>query len=264
MNNITITYTDGKEMLAPQGITLAEVLSMLPPIDPAPFAAVVNGELQELSYALYTNSTIDWLDYQSDVGHRIYRRSVIFLLSIAATNVFPSKKLWVSHSLENGLYCHFKNVEITPAQICELKEEMDRIVAANLPIANHRVTRDDAVAFFTQNDESKAKLMARRTSQYINFYTCGEQTNYLFGRMALTTGLLTKYELIPFDRGFVLRLPARKYVSFPDIDFIEPKRIQATLNEYQEWHELLEIESVTDLNTVWSSDNYGKGNIVVD
>jgi len=252
--NITITYDEEQQQQTSLGISLAELLHELPPRKIMPVAAVVNGLLQELDYRLYIDSNIQWLDYGSSGGHRIYKRSLVFLLLAAAQELFSQHQLWVSHSLENGLFCRLKGVPPLDAPEIELLEQhMRELAAANLPIMRYQVSREDgAKFFFAQGKEEKARLMLRRKSNSINLYTLDtgktSLTEYFFGRMASSTGLLNDFSLQPFDDGFVLVLPARNYVLEEKSEFSEPRRLQASVNEYRSWVNLLGIGSVTDLN----------------
>jgi uridine kinase len=225
---------------------------------------VVNGKLQELDYRLYIDSNIDWLDYDSSGGHRIYKRSLVFLLLAVAREIFPEHQLWVSHSLENGLFCRLMGAPPPDApQIELLQSRIRELVRADLPIARYQVTREDgAKFFFAQGKEEKARLILNRNSSSLNLYTIDtgktSLTEYFFGRMAASTGPLNEFSLLPFEDGFVLRLPNRSFLGKNERDFSNPRRIQATINEYRAWVNLLGISTVTDLNRVIENGDFSE------
>ena len=66
--NITITYDEGQTVSVNKGVSLDEILSMLPPREKIPVAATVNGALQELDYAIYIDSTGKWVDFNCNLG----------------------------------------------------------------------------------------------------------------------------------------------------------------------------------------------------
>ena len=262
--NITVTYDGEQHCQTSQGISLAGLLQELPRRPIEPVAAVVNGKLQELDYRLYIDSNIVWLDYNSSGGHRIYKRSLVFLLLAAASEIFPQHQLWVSHSLDNGLFCRLLG-EAPPAapQIELLQQRMRELVQADLPITRHQVTREDGASFFfSQGKEEKARLILHRNSSNLNLYTLDtgriSLTEYSFGRMALNTGLLGDFSLLPFEDGFVLRLPNRSFLGKNERDFSNPRRILATINEYRAWVNLLGVSTVTDLNNVIESGGFSE------
>jgi len=262
--NITVTYDGNKHRQTSLGISLSGLLEELPARRIKPVAAVVNGKLQELDYCLYNDSYLDWLDYDSSGGHRIYKRSLVFLLLAAAREMFNGHQLWVSHSLENGLFCRLKGAPpIDAPEIELLQQRMLELAQANLPITRHQITREDGASFFSsRGKEEKARLILYRNSSNINLYTLNtgkiSLTEYFFGRMALSTGLLQDFSLLPFEDGFVLRLPNRSFLGKNERDFSNPRRIQATINEYRAWVNLLGLSTVTDLNQVIESGDFSE------
>ncbi|MCL2677506.1 MAG: nucleoside kinase [Clostridiales bacterium] len=251
MANPTVNITAGEETHAVElGSTLYQILEVIPRRPIEPVAAIVNGNMQELSYRIYSDSQVVWQDYTTASGNRLYKRSVVFLLLIAAANLFPRHRLKVSHSLDNGSYCFLQGPEKTGAQeIAALEAEMRRLVALDLPIADSLLTKEDMVNFFrSQGKEQKAELPERRKSSTTHLYSCQGVSEYLFGHMAPRTGLLHNFELILFDEGFVLRLPIQKDIGFKEAAFMEPRRLQAILKESRRWVEKLGVANITDLN----------------
>ena len=261
---IIATYDENNKHSARLGTSLAELLEELPARNPKPVAAVVNGLIHELDYRLYIDSNIRWLDYNSGSGHRIYRRSVILVMLAAVQELFPERKLWVSHSIENGLFCRLEGEQpLSTNDIALLEQRMRELVAADLPIKRSQVSREDgANFFFAQNKEEKAHLILRRSSNSLNLYTFTTDktsvTEYFFGRFASRSGLLTQFDLLPFDDGFVLRLPARNFMGQNDTDFYKPRRIQAARNQHRDWVNLLQLSTTSDLNKVVEHGNFSE------
>ncbi|MCL1905878.1 MAG: nucleoside kinase [Clostridiales bacterium] len=262
--NIIVTYDKETKCQASLGISLCELLKELPARRIQPVAAVVNGKLQELDYRLYIDSRIEWLDHHSSGGHRVYKRSLVFLLLAAATEMFGEHQLWVSHSLENGLFCRLKGVPPLDApEIDLLQRRMRELVQADLPITRNQVTREDGASFFLSRGKAdKARLLLRRNSNDLNLYTFDtgkiSLTEYFFGRLAISTGMLNDFSLMPFEDGFILCLPGRSFMGKNEREFSDPRRIQATLNEYGAWVNLLGISTVTDLNRVIENGDFSE------
>jgi len=249
---IKITYDGNSQFMLDQSSSLSEALLLLPKRSPQPVAAIVNGELQELTYRLYTDSNIVWLDYQSTDGNRIYKRSIIFLLLVACTHLFPKYRLKICHSLQSSTYCTLTGKDsLSSANIASIEEEMKRLVATDEPIIRNQVSREDAISFFLSEGKlEKALLLQRRVNNDINLYTCSGITEYFFGDMASRCGILEKFQLLPFDEGFVLCLPSQEESCFSAGPFSQPRQLQATLKEAGAWDHLMKLETVSDLNSI--------------
>lgn len=264
MDVIDILYDGDQTARTALGQTLEGLLKELPPREPKAVGAIVNGGIRELSYPLYADSSIRWLDYTSPNGHRIYKRSLIFVLLAACRRLFPERQLKTHHSLENGSYCQLLGeTPLQQEEIIALEKEMGKIVEADLPIVCNELSQEDAVAFFTsQGKEDKASLIAMRQSHRLNLYTLDGIGEYFFGRMANRTGLLDCFQLLPFDEGMVLRLPAQKDTGFCHETFTQPRRLYATLREYREHARYLKVETVPQLNQVIQEDRFAKLSLV--
>lgn len=264
---INITYDNNQTIQAAKGITLNELLAMIPQRTYAPVGAIVNNELQELDYPLYTNSTVIWVDISTSTGWLIYRRSLTFLLLLAVRECFPYHHLWVSHSLAEGLFCWVEdeqNNRLGAAQIATLEKKINEYVAEDMPIQRVSVSKEDAVSFFKNEGKgNKASLLMRRTQQYLSLYKAHGFSDYLFGRMATHAGMLKDFRLIPFEDGFVLCLPCREYLGIRETVELEPRKLQACLKDYQEWTSLLHIKTVSDLNAIVDQGRKDFGELVL-
>lgn len=251
-SKIKINYDGNSQALLEQSTSLEDALRQLPKRHPEPVAAIVNGELHELDYRLYTDSQIIWLDYQSADGNRIYKRSLVFVLLIACTHLYPEYKLKINHSLHNSIYCTLTGQDpVSADMVAAIEKEMQRLVEADEPILRNLVSLEDAISFFLSEGKlEKALLLQRRVKNEINLYTCFGITEYFFGDMASRTGLLKDFQLMPFDEGFVMQLPAQEDGTFSEGPFSQPRQLQATLKEAAAWDRLMKLETVSDLNNL--------------
>lgn len=264
---ITITYDGDQTLQADQGTRLEALLAQMPPRRHQPLAAIVNNELQELDYPLYSDSDIIWVDISSSTGWQIYRRSLTFLLLLAMRECFPDYRLWISHSLTEGLFGWAEDAEnnrLSSAQIACLEQQMRQYIDEDMPIQRLTVAKEDAVAFFkVEGKNHKASLLMRRDQQYLSLYQAHGFSDYLFGRMATHAGLLQDFRLIPFEDGFVLCLPCREYLGLSQTVELEPRKLQACLRDYQEWASLLKITTVSDLNTIVDQGRRAFGELIL-
>jgi len=238
----------------PQGVPLLALLESLPPSPLPILAARVNGELHELTYPLYADSTVEWLDLSSDTGLRIYKRSLRLVLLMAAGKLFPERQLKIEHSINNGTYCELRGESpLSEEEISRLGEEMRQVVQADLPIIRREVTKSDAIRYFaSQGREEKAQLLDYRPGDKVKLYSCGAVTDYFFGYMAPSTGCLGFFQLQSFNRGFLLIVPERKnptvFISQPT-----PHKFAAVFADAQRIGELTGLENIAQLNQLIKS-----------
>ena len=249
---ITVTYDKDQTLTVAPGVTLEQLAAQLPPRKRQPLAATVNGSLQELDYPLYIDSRVEWIDYNSNLGWRIYRRSMVLLLVLACRRLFPEQQLWVSHSLAEGLFCRFEgDWRVTEDQTRALQKQMSAYIAADLPIQRRQVSRQDAVEFArSSGNQAQAELLARRQDEYLSLYSAEDCQAYFFGHMVTHAGLLGYFRLEPYSGGFVLRLPSREYLGMQPRDQVIAKQLHTTLSSYEQWSALMKVRTVADLNRV--------------
>ena len=73
--------------------------------------AMVNNQLEELSYEIYKPKTIDFIDITHRDGRRMYIRSLSFILIKAVKELFPDKNIKIEHSISKGFYCEIEGVK---------------------------------------------------------------------------------------------------------------------------------------------------------
>ena len=249
---ITLTFDNMDSLQAEEGLSLEQLLKKIPPLPRRPLAAIVNGKMQELDYPLFIDSHVRWLDYNSNQGWRIYRRSLVFLLELAVQELFSERALYVSHSLSEGFFCWLNMVDgnqISAAEVEQLEQKMRQYVQEDLKFHRTQVARDDAATFFrSQGKVAKARMIEKRSEDTINIYEAGGLKDFCYGKLAPSASYVDHFHLLPYDDGFVVRLPAREYLGCVEHEEFQHKHLQTTLAEYHEWSGLMGIRTVSDLN----------------
>ena len=101
----------------PEGSSLLEVYQAFAPELQMPYPVVsakVNNASQGLKFRLYQNRDVEFFDARQGSGHRVYVRSLCFVLYKATCDVFPGSKLFIEHPLARGYYCNFKKRDGEP------------------------------------------------------------------------------------------------------------------------------------------------------
>ena len=250
-----INYNE-KELDVKENITIKELLadeiekSEIPII-----GAKFNNEYQRLDYEITKDGTVSLVDIASKGGMKIYRRTLIYIMAMAFERIYPEAKVRVNYQLSNSMYCDLDNMEETPEMLKNVEQEMRRIIEQNLPITKKILTRKEAEELYEQKDSSKGRIQLDiEENKTINMYYCEEYYNYIYEDIAINTGIVKVFELVKYDKGFLLRYPSSND-PFKLPKYQETKKLLWALNEYSDIHKILDVSTVYKLNNIIEHGN---------
>jgi uridine kinase len=248
-NEVEIHLPDGRVLSGPRGAKVGKFLSAIEH-DAQLVAAIVNGDLRELTYPIDLESRVEPVTISSPDGARIYRRSLTLLLEMAFTDLFPDANLYIDHSVASGgYYCQVTGRSpLTDSEIAGLKSHMQELVEADLPFERKEVPLQEAIEYFrSRGYEDKVLLLKYRRKNYLTLYSLRGRMDYLHGYMVPSTGYLRVFDLVYTEGGFTLRFSRRhkpnELLPLPEY----PKLLGAFL-DYGDWLAKLGIENVGALN----------------
>lgn len=217
--------------------------------EPLIVAARVDNVLRDLQSPVGAFHTIELVDTRSELGRRIYQRSVVFLLILAAHEVQPDLSVIVQFTAHGGLYCALQTPSgVTKHMVREIEQRMREIVAENRPIVKKRLQREEVVQLFKQSEQiEKANLVMSLESEKASIYYCGDFYDYLFGPMVSATGVLGKFALDAMPDGVLLRTPNADAPEVVPALRAQPK-FGGILMEAERWANVLRCDYVSDLN----------------
>ncbi|HVU32473.1 MAG TPA: nucleoside kinase [Opitutaceae bacterium] len=250
-STIELHLPDGRTLRGPRGATAAALLAPLSVAGAPPIvAAIINGELCELTRTIELEARVRPVTMAEVDGARIYRRSLTFLLEAAFSRVFPNAWLSIDHSLTSGGYfCSAGNRgPLTAEELVTLEKDMQRLVAADLPLVRREVPLAEAIAIFErQNHPDKVRLIQHRRKPVIALYQLGECIDDRHGFMVPSTGYLQSFDLKPMNGGFVLRYP-RQHTPDKLTPLASSSKLLGAFRQYGAWLERLGIASVGALD----------------
>lgn len=248
---VELHLPDGRTLRGPRGTTAEKLLAPLVPELAAPMvAAVLNGELCELTRAVEIEARARPVTMREVDGARIYRRSLTFLLEAAFMRVFPGLPLYIEHALTSGGYfCEVRDrAPLSVDEVKSLEEEMRRLVSLDLPFVRLELPVAEALAIFErQNHVDKARLMRHRRKPTLAMYQLGECIDDRHGFMVPSTRYLTTFDLTVMDGGFVLRYP-RQHTPGTLTPLASNPKLLGAFRQYGAWLDRLGIGSVGALN----------------
>ncbi len=222
-------------------------------------AVKVDGVLKELQTTVKEDvKTINFVDlYQKD-GIRIYQRTATFIMIVAAHRLFPEQRVVVNHHIGGGYFCEFvDHTHATQENINQLKEEMQRLISANLPITKSTLKVEDAMALFEASGmPDKKELMKYRRISTVNVYDLEGIYNYFYGYMMPYTGGIKQFDLIPYAHGFILLFPDEKKPT-ELVTFKSKPKLSEIFRESERWARIMNVDVVASLNDVISQGKAG-------
>ena len=203
-NNVTKSF--------PEGTSLLDVYQEFADDIQLPFPVVsarVNNTSQGLKFRLFQNRDVEFLDAREGSGHRVYVRSLSFLLYKATQDVFPGSKLFIEHSLSRGYYCNLKKREtLTDDDVEQIRKRMQEIVDLDMPFRRTEATNEEAIRVFSERGFSdKVKLLETSGQIYSDYYTLGDTVDYYYGPLVPSAGYLKVWGLERYEDGLLLRVP---------------------------------------------------------
>lgn len=217
--------------------------------------AIFNNEYVNLDYVIKCDGEVKLIDVSIKEGSKIYIRTLIFILAKAFEKLYPNDKLTVNYQLTNAMFCDVEGMKITDEFIQNLNAEMRQIVKNDLPIKHIVMNREEAKEFYEKNDTAKGRLQFDlEDNNEIYMYFCENYYNYCYGTLANRTGITKVFEIVKYDNGFLVRYPSS---SKPDQlpKLIQTKKLAWALNEYEDIHKILNMETVYRLNKAVKEDN---------
>jgi len=248
-STVEIHLPDGRVLSGPRGAMVGEFLAALEHQSQL-VAAIVNGDLRELTYAIAMESRVEPVTISSPDGARIYRRSLTFLLEMAFADLFPDGVLFVDHSVASGgYYCQVTGrAPLSDFEIASLKDHMQKLIESDLPFERREVPLQEAIEYFrSRGYDDKVLLLKYRKKDYLTLYRLGERMDYLHGYMVPSTGYLRVFDLVYTEGGFTLRYP-RRHTPDELLPMPEYPKLLDTFLQYGDWLAKLGIENVGALN----------------
>ncbi|MFZ5987287.1 MAG: nucleoside kinase [Bacillota bacterium] len=252
LNLIKVMFSDESEKEVLEGISLLELSREYEKEYKSTIvAAKVNNDIKELSYHLYDSCRIEFIDLTHDDGMRIYRRSLSFILIKAVNDLFPDRKVVISHSISKGIYCEIKgDTELTEAEVKMIDDRMKILVSLRIPFIKKIMSLDEAKEIFRKIGRmDRFHAIEHRKKPYVTIYDCDDFEDYFYGYMVPDTGYLKKFSLKYYAPGLILMFPDK---TNPDIipKFKEQKKLFSIFKEYKSWGRILGVANVGALNDI--------------
>ena len=264
---------DGIAVEAKQGQSLLDLVQLLGldgvRLSEKPLAAKIAGEIFTLNYVPVRDTAEDserasirraiaasdgevkLLRFGDEAGKEVYIRTAQFVIFLAFHQLWPDATVKMNCTVGASVYMQVCGAE--DFSVTALKERVSSIVSQNIPLLRRRIPLADAISHYSADgQEDKARLLSWRKFDYFDEYAYGDFADYYYGEMMPSTAYLTVWDLYPADGGFLLVYPDD---ADPDrvAHFLESPNFFRVFSEGERWGELMECETVADLNDLTTS-----------
>jgi uridine kinase len=245
-NNVTKSFPEGCSLLDVYQEFQDEIKLPYPVV-----SAKVNNASQGLKFRLFQNRDVEFLDAREGSGHRVYVRSLSFLLYKATQDLFPGSKLFIEHSLCRGYYCNFKKKNadpLTDEDVELIKQRMQEVVNLDMPFRRTEATTEEAIRVFAERGFSdKVKLLETSGQIYSDYYTLGDTVDYYYGPLVPSAGYLKVWGLERYEQGMLLRVPDWNNPNQLAEKVEQPKTFEM-FAEKTKWDIIMRLSNAGDVN----------------
>ncbi|GGG75446.1 threonine--tRNA ligase [Paenibacillus radicis (ex Gao et al. 2016)] len=200
--SVQVTFPDGAVREYAAGTTIEEVAgSISPGLRKNAIAGKLNGKVVDVYTPIEENAAVEIVTVESADGLEVYRHSTAHLLAQAIKRLYSDAdvKLGIGPVIEDGFYYDIDmEHSLTPEDLTKLEKEMERIVQQNLDIRRRVVSRDEAVAIFTDiGDNLKLELIRDLpVDTELTIYDQGEFFDLCRGPHLPSTGRIKSFKLL--------------------------------------------------------------------
>ena len=264
---------DGRKITAKEDQTLLELIRGLglddTRLSQRPLAAKIAGEVFNLNYVpvrskdqgtdrpsirramAASGGVAQLLRYSDPTGREVYTRTAQFVLFLAIRQLWPKARAKMNCTLGPALYIQVQGAADFSA--AALKEQVARIVTQDIPLLRRRISTESAIERFTaQGQLDKARLLHWREVAHFDVYCYADFMDYYYGELAPSTSYLQVWDILEADGGFLFLFPQN---NDPDrvAQYDHMPNFFSVFSEGERWGELMQCETVADLNGLVSS-----------
>ena len=158
----------------------------------------VDGELVDLSFVIENDCELQIITMKDKEGLDVYRHTTSHILAQAVKNIFPTSKLAIGPTVENGFYYDIEfKTPITQQDLAKIESEMKEIIKSDLPIERFVYSKKDAVKIFKDFSEPyKVELINDLPKgSVISCYKQGDFMDLCRGPHLPSTGKIKAFKL---------------------------------------------------------------------
>ncbi len=197
---IKITLKDGSVREVEKGSSVYDVAKAISGrLAKEAVVGEVNGELVDLSFELNEDVSLSILKFDDEQGRDTFRHSTAHIMARAVKNLYPSTKLAIGPSIENGFYYDFEvEKNFTLEDLEKIEKEMKNIISAKEKFERFELPRDEALKLVKEmNEDYKEELINDLPEDaIISFYRHGDFVDLCAGPHVYDIKFIKAFKLL--------------------------------------------------------------------
>lgn len=256
---VKIKLSDGRQIAAPYKTRAEDVIKMLEDESKVKdvVAVRINNEVRTIDHEIVEDSFLEYIEYGSNDGYRVYMRTAKFILYMAMTRLYPEVAVEYSNNINTDMYFLCKKNKFTEEMAEKIKEEMQNIVNRDSEIIRKVVSAEEArVLYEAMKNHDRLDLIKVELRNNLTLFFSENICNTMGGVLAPSTGFVKNFDIKPFRNGFVLVMPYKEDIDkMPEN--VEYNKLYDVFEEYDRYNDKIEVDKVSKLNDMVINKSVG-------
>jgi threonyl-tRNA synthetase len=206
MTHVTVTLPDGSRREVPAGTTVRTLMADLPPrLAKSALAAVVDGALVDLSFALDADAALRLVTPGDPEALELHRHSTAHLMAAAVMALFPDAQCGIGPATDDGFFYDFVvSRPFVPEDLAAIEAKMKEFAKRDLPYDRRMLPKADAMRLFEQRGEPlKVQLIEEKGGPVVSCYGIDDVfVDFCTGPHVPSTGRLKAFTVLSASNAY--------------------------------------------------------------
>ncbi len=243
---ISFTY-DKNEVNIEKSISIGDYIREIGVSDSV-LACKVNGKVVSVEYMLKNRDKVEPLTIGTDEGYLIYKESIILVLLHAVEQISGADAVFIRQSVNKSTYFEIDTQKSKTELVEEIKKKMNSIISDDEIFRSVKLKRSVAAELFKENgEEERAAEIETLPTEHITVCKTAKRYHLTYQPIAYSVRALNKFEIQPYDDGFLLKYPTNYTIdSIPDMK--SGVKVHNAIEDYRDWISTVGVENIFSLN----------------
>jgi len=206
MTHVTVTLPDGSRREVPAGTTVRTLMADLPPrLAKSALAAVVDGALVDLSFALDADAAVRLVTPGDPEALELHRHSAAHLMAAAVMALFPDAQCGIGPATDDGFFYDFVvSRPFVPEDLAAIEAKMKEFAKRDLPYDRRMLPKADAMRLFEDRGEPlKVQLIEEKGGPVVSCYGIDDVfVDFCTGPHVPSTGRLKAFTVLSASNAY--------------------------------------------------------------